>query len=367
MLRTSITFIVAAIPLFLSAQTISDIENFNLGSNDYWNGSTSPGGSVFSSGNATYVNAYDTTFGGYWASGWAYSTMQDDSTAGFTNQYSAITASGAESSSTYAVGQQNTIVKLANEALGGVVNGLYVTNSTYAFLSMRDGDFFAKVFGDSLNASGQPDGTNGEDFFKLTIGGWYNAQPVEDSVEFYLADFRFSDNNLDYILEDWEWVNLSKLGNVDSLKFTLRSSDNGFFGMNTPAFFCIDNLTTKDESSIDTTLTIVNGDSLYVVGDDTFEIFDGEFVTMSIETSNQERFQFFPNPTNDRLNIILNEDATNSISIFNQNGEAVISNNSHLQEKTTIDVSALASGMYFIRIMNSNEPSSPITRTFVKR
>ncbi|MEZ4953573.1 MAG: DUF4465 domain-containing protein [Saprospiraceae bacterium] len=32
------------------------------------------------------------------------------------------------------------------------------------------------------------------------------------------------------------------LGHVDSL-FTLSSSDAGVFGMNTPAYFCLDNLT----------------------------------------------------------------------------------------------------------------------------
>jgi hypothetical protein len=30
---------------------------------------------------------------------------------------------------------------------------------------MKDGDFSGKIFGDSLNAAGENDSTNGEDFF----------------------------------------------------------------------------------------------------------------------------------------------------------------------------------------------------------
>ncbi|HKK78414.1 MAG TPA: DUF4465 domain-containing protein, partial [Phaeodactylibacter sp.] len=48
------------------------------------------------------------------------------------------------------------------------------------------------------------------------------------------------------IVEDWTYLELSSLGNADSLLFTLSSTDNGQFGMNTPAYFCIDNITTAD-------------------------------------------------------------------------------------------------------------------------
>lgn len=366
MFKSYLTIIATAIALSSAAQTISDLENFNLNSGQYWNGSTNPGGTTFTSGNATYVNEYDTSFGGYWASGWAYSTMKDDSTSGFTNQYSAITASGTDNSETYAVGQQDAVIQLTSEAKGGAVSGLYVTNSTYAYLSMRDGDFFGKAFGDSLNAVGQPDGTNGEDFFKLTIGGWFEGQIVNDSVEFYLADFRYSDDNLDYILDDWEWVSLSKLGNVDSLKFSLRSSDNGVFGMNTPAFFCIDNLTTKDEPAIDTTLAIVDGDSLYIVGNDTFEIFDGAFVPLTIEDFRLKAFEVFPNPAGDYLTLSSNHLNFSSVHVLNLQGEILITSHIHIQKKASIDVSSLASGSYFIQIKFAKEQAPVITKTFVK-
>jgi hypothetical protein len=64
-------------------------------------------------------------------------------------------------------------------------------------------------------------------------------------VHFYLADYRFEDNAEDYIVKTWEWFDLSSLGRADSLMCTLGSSDTGMFGMNTPAYFCVDNLTIK--------------------------------------------------------------------------------------------------------------------------
>jgi chitodextrinase len=49
----------------------------------------------------------------------------------------------------------------------------------------------------------------------------------------------FHDNRLD-ISSDWKWVNLSSLGQVNAIYFTLESSDqSGALGMNTAAFFCL--------------------------------------------------------------------------------------------------------------------------------
>ena len=61
-------------------------------------------------------------------------------------------------------------------------------------------------------------------------------------MDFYLADFRFADNSLDYIVRDWRFVDLSGLGVVSRLEFDLASSDSGAFGINTPAYFAMDSL-----------------------------------------------------------------------------------------------------------------------------
>lgn len=230
----------------VNSQTTADFENLNLPNDSYWNGSSQPLGSGFTSGNVYMPNYYDTAWGGYWASGWAYSNKTDSTTPGYGNMYSARAGSGYNQSSIYAIGQNNAKIILTGNALGKVVEGLYVTNSTYAYYSMKDGDMFARKFGDTTGTGCLCPQGSYPDWFKLTIKKYYNGTLANDSVEFYLADYRFSDNSQDYIIKDWTWVDLSSLGNADSLLFTLSSSDVGQWGMNTPAFFCVDNIVTRD-------------------------------------------------------------------------------------------------------------------------
>ena len=60
-------------------------------------------------------------------------------------------------------------------------------------------------------------------------------------MDFYLADFRFANNEEDYILDTWEWFDLSSLGNVATISFSLSSSRGSGYNMITPAYFCMDN------------------------------------------------------------------------------------------------------------------------------
>ena len=238
-LRSSILLLAALLSFSVTAQTVSDFENLALAPDSYWDGATQPLGAHFASGNAEFYCFYDTAFGGFWGGGFAYSSMTDNTTAGFGNQYSASTGSGFYGSANYVVGKPGAVVRLTGSASGKAVSGFYVTNSTYAYLSMKDGDSFSKKFG---GASG-----NDPDWFLLTVLSWRNGALTNDSVNFYLADFRSSNNAEDYIVHTWQWVDLAALGNCDSLQFQLASSDTGAFGMNTPAFFCMDDFTTAPE------------------------------------------------------------------------------------------------------------------------
>lgn len=234
-----------AIAFFLGALTIrsqtllSDFESVILPNwnNEVYNDSL--GGDGFNSGDAHFATVWDTSFGGFWSSGWAASAHYDSITAGYTNPYGCIAGKGYNSSNKFAVGTTSLglNIALSGVSLGNRVQGLYVCNSTWAYTSMRDGDFVGKKFGG-------PTG-NDPDWFKLQIRRYYGGTLQNDSVDVYLADFRYSNNNQDYILNTWTWINLTGLGNVDSLAFFLSSSDNGTFGMNTPAFVCVDNLTTN--------------------------------------------------------------------------------------------------------------------------
>jgi hypothetical protein len=208
--------------------TYAGFENLNLGTQGYYNGSDKKGS--FMSGNFRFLNDYNESWGSW--SGFAASVKTDVTTAGYGNQYSAITGKGAAGTPGYAVGYPVPVSTIAFKDT--VISGVYVTNSTYAYWSMKNGDAFSKKFGG-------PSG-NDEDWLILTIEGFDSENKATGKVEFFLADFGYSINTNDYILDTWKWVNLKSLGRISKLEFTLRSTDNSAWGMNTPAYFCIDNL-----------------------------------------------------------------------------------------------------------------------------
>ncbi|MBC7354240.1 MAG: DUF4465 domain-containing protein [Thermogutta sp.] len=205
-----------------------------LAPNSYWNGSPNDGHNTFTSHGFVFHNNYTQAWD-VW-DGFAYSNKTDTTTPGHTNQYSAITGSGAGGSPTYGVSFVNLWGDLPkiDVPAGVALQSMQVTNTTYAYLSMKNGDDFAKKFGGSSG--------NDPDWFKLTIYGKDLANQVLGTVEFYLADFRFADNTLDYIVNWWATVDLTPISSARILEFSLDSSDVGPWGMNTPAYFALDNI-----------------------------------------------------------------------------------------------------------------------------
>lgn len=324
---TIFVLIAAQHGLLLRAQTVSTFESLVLTSNTYWDGSSSPLGTTFSSGNAIFPNNYDTAYGGFWSSGWAYSNKKDSTTAGYTNMYSARTAIGYNGSANYIVGKSGAKINLNSTAFGKVINGFYVTNGTYAAISMKDGDTFSKKFG---GVSG-----NDPDWFKLTVRKWSGGVLTNDSVEFYLADYRFTNNAQDYIVKTWQWVDLTSLGNVDSLKFILSSSDVGTFGMNTPAFFCVDNFTTADSPQ---SVQNVNSDNTFSV---------------------------YPNPAADImiLNLAAITDENVHVRVTDVAGNVIYEKGPGTLDLISLDVSKYPDGIYFINISGG---STFVSRKFIK-
>jgi hypothetical protein len=108
---------------------------------------------------------------------------------------------------------------------------MQVSNGLYAWASMTHGDSFARQFGEG-------------DWFLLTVTGHDANGKTLGSVDFNLADMRGEDA---YILDEWTTLDLSPLGaGVRSLTFSMNSSDVGDWGMNTPAYFAIDDLETVE-------------------------------------------------------------------------------------------------------------------------
>lgn len=215
--------------LYSFAQPATTFEELSLPTEKYWNGSDGSG--KFTSGGFTFFNNYNEA----WASwvGFSYSAVTDTITPGWGNQYSAITGSGVGNSEKYGVGYASGTTRITLENPDSV-KGFYVTNSTYSYLTIRYGDDFSKKFGGSS-------GTD-PDYFSLIIYGLDTDGDTTGQVVFRLADFTSDNPEEDYILKTWEWVSLDSLGVLSELHFAMESTDNSSWGMNNPAYFCIDNL-----------------------------------------------------------------------------------------------------------------------------
>jgi len=195
--------------------------------------------------NSGYVSLENHSEGNYasWG-GFAISNEIDTTTVGYENQYSVYTGA-AQSGSNFAVGYMdsfndyNPTMILASTM---VVDELYLTNTTYTALDMLNGSAYSKKFG---GESGDD-----EDWLKVVIEGFDANGNSTATVDFYLADFRFADNALDYIVDDWELIDLTSLGQVKSLVFTMESSDTGMFGMNTPSYFAMDTVVPEPSTMV---------------------------------------------------------------------------------------------------------------------
>lgn len=206
-----------------------------------WNGKD--GSADLVTEGAAFTNSYTPSGNSYYWSGFAASNRVTSDPEGNwydEHQYLSVPGGGANGSATYGIFYGWGSVSF-DSAIDMVGKGSSVTNNAYAMDSMLNGDFFAKKFG---GASGDD-----ADWFKLTITGSLGGT-TGTSIEFYLADFRFSDNSQDYIITDWTFVDFSALGVVDMLDFALSSSDNDpTYGMNTPAYFAIDDVGAVPEPS----------------------------------------------------------------------------------------------------------------------
>ena len=218
-------------------------ENGDEGVNDYGDPTftASFGDAVYSFNNSFSTSSY----GNYW-SGFAYTNTSDITTVS-TDNLSAITGGGYADNiddvyvTAFLTDANPAVIKFSSDAYCQQL-GLYVTNAAYTYHVMKDGNAFAKKFG----------GVDGSDpdWLKLTAIGCDLSGNEISRTEIYLADFRSDDPEQDYILNEWTWFDLSSLGSVASIRFAMSSSDTGDYGMNTPAYFCLDAVQSVNSASV---------------------------------------------------------------------------------------------------------------------
>ena len=181
---------------------------------------------VFTEGIISFPNHYDAEYDSW--SGFAYSMVRDvetNSNMNFgvyvandppTNKY--MIASVYDPDDDYSNNVSITFSKPVKDL------SFDVANATYAALTMKNGGivFFTEPFTD-------------DDWFMLTITATNSKNEQLSSQTFKLADGT-------KIVDKWTRINIAGEGIV-KLQFSLDSSDvDPVLGINTPAYFCIDNI-----------------------------------------------------------------------------------------------------------------------------
>ena len=187
------------------------------------------------SGSVTFSNTYGIDSSGvppnqfiypYWF-GFSFSNVVNTTDGDFTNQYASYPGGGYESTQ-YAVAYADgaTITLPGSSA----VEGFRIANTTYARATMVSAD--PNQFADPL----QP--PNG--YFSVTASGLLGSSTT-GTVEFLLAEFRGA--SPPGVLGGWSWFPLGDLGTVDAVSFEFAGSDVGAYGLNTAAYFAMDDFT----------------------------------------------------------------------------------------------------------------------------
>lgn len=157
--------------------------------------------------------------------------------------------------------------------------GIYVNLNSYAYYSLVNGDAFARAF------------TNGDKFSLIIHGVASNG--TEKTVDVTLGSYTNGDLTIN---RGWKYVDLTSLGTVNEIYFTMETTDSGAYGPNTPYYFCIDKLMVKknESSAIESIATGSNlisydrASKIVTVGDAGFAaVYDvaGHMVMSSEETS----------------------------------------------------------------------------------
>lgn len=191
----------------------------------------------------TYISM--STYKSFYGGGLAISQWNEMTTGTYLNQCSvyykdaSTGKGGAEGSSTFAVaygyddgsayGRDNRAILRFDGAAEAVINSLWVCNTTYTCLSMKNGDSFS-----------EPLTYDNKGYFRVTFTGVDAAGAETGTVEHYLADFRTA--SAPGLAEGWQKVDLSSLGSVHKVVINFEGSDVGQYGLNTPAYCAIDNI-----------------------------------------------------------------------------------------------------------------------------
>ncbi len=209
--------------------TVVGFENQTLNADGFWSGDES--GTEFDNWGSKAYNClyqesgvtFPVNYTPAWSSwtGYAISCRTETGYKNLTpDQYNNITGKAYEGKN-FCVVQTYGESIVFNEAVD--VQGFYYTNNAWTVDAILNGDGLT------------PGKFEDTDWLKCTVTGT-KADSTTAAVDIILAE------NGTYV-NSWQWADLSSLGKVVALNFKFSGTKANDYGLTTPAYMCIDNLT----------------------------------------------------------------------------------------------------------------------------
>lgn len=189
---------------------------------------------------------------------WWYSYQNQCSVYNTASVDGANKGAGAGGSNTFVIcngySDNNSMSSCSRMSLTGnaelYVVSLDVCNSSYTWGTMMNKNPYGSTPEQNLQEA--------KGWFKVEFYG-YDGQgnPTNGGkpVEFYLADYRDGSATATPAISTWRAVDLSALGKVNAIEINFKGSDTGLYGLNTPAYCCIDNVTFETTPSLYTSVS----------------------------------------------------------------------------------------------------------------
>ena len=147
----------------------------------------------------------------------------------FPDQFNSVVGHGVNGSKNYAVAYaygQHTIKVRATHAGPAVIPGTFVTNTAWV----------KEVIQKGTGMGDEPHAPFHKGDYLLLIASNNKGQ----SIEFPLVDYRSSNAAEHYVIDSWQWLDLSALGETESVIFSMKGTRIANGGTTIPAYFCLD-------------------------------------------------------------------------------------------------------------------------------
>ena len=231
---------------------MATFDDLSLAPESHWTGDNTKGDeayeTTFYSGSYGFANTYIKKWSSW--GGYAYSNRTSTNFATWDpDQYNSAVGHGVAGSKNYGIayllgGSTKISVTHAPKA---ILSGMYVTNTAWVKHVTEHGT----GIGPDANTPFKKG-----DYYKITA---VSNDDETKKIDFYLVDFR-SDNPADhYVIDSWQWLDLSALGEVSSIRFNAAGTRANQFGSTIPFYFALDNVGGKVMEEKSSSITVRPG------------------------------------------------------------------------------------------------------------